>query len=568
MTSATSVAPQYHTEHQRSYSAFFAQPALNEAPWSSLETIAGDFLGPCHQKAPPKCLIDLSEFRSLSSGMMAFLIKIWRELQGRTGQFVIACTPGDAKDTLVASGMTRHWTLVDSREAAMRQVGMRTNESHGSGILASPFKTNGNGHAPTSAGASLTDARPVATPRPRREPMALRHELTTVLEFAGAAPFVDLLFERAFNLHATDIHFDPHDDGMHLRFRVDGIMHEIAVLPGPSALQVISRLKLLAQMDITEKRLAQDGHIPHPSKKHHADVRIGSGPTVHGERIVLRLMPDSSHFVGLEDLGLTDEQRQRLIRSVNAPSGIMLFVGPVGSGKSTTTYTCLSMLNKPERSVVTIEDPVERRLQGVNQIQTDPRIDFGFAQALRGVLRQDPDVIMVGEIRDAETANIATRASLTGVRVLSTLHANDTSTVLDVLRQMGISSMFLADSLNCAVAQRLVRRICEQHHESYSPDAAMAAILKLKPESAADTRITRGIPAESNFFTGYYGRCGIFEVMTVDEEIRNAILAGQSGVEVARIARQNGMMTLEESAIQKVLAGQTTVEEMLRVLTI
>jgi len=245
---------------------------------------------------------------------------------------------------------------------------------------------------------------------------------------------------------------------------------------------------------------------------------------------------------------------------------MVLSVGPVGSGKSTTMYSCLEILNQPGRSLVTIEDPVERRCDGVNQVQIDPRIEFNFVEALRGILRQDPDVVMVGEIRDSETAHIAIRAGLTGVRVLSTLHANDTASCIDVFREFGVPPMFIADSVNCIISQRLVRKVCESSNEEYSPDIAESAMLQLTPEETAQVKLRRGLPADVNFHTGYLGRTGVFEVMPMDAEIRAAILAGQSAGEVRQITIQHGLRTLERSAADKVRAGLTTLEEMHRVL--
>ncbi|MCA9054637.1 MAG: Flp pilus assembly complex ATPase component TadA, partial [Planctomycetaceae bacterium] len=263
---------------------------------------------------------------------------------------------------------------------------------------------------------------------------ALQEELASLVDVVGPAPLVDLLLERSFELGATDVHLDPWDNGLHVRVRLDGVLHDIVTLSPQVAPQVISRVKLMAGMDITERRLAQDGHISSSALRHRRDIRVGSGPTIYGERLVLRLMPDSSKLTALDELGLDEEQMQLVRKSISAPHGLLLCVGPVGCGKSTTTYACLNLLNSPDQSLVTIEDPVERRIQGVNQIQVDPRIEFGFPQALRGVLRQDPNIIMVGEIRDSETAHIAVRAGLTGVRVLSTLHARSTAAVIDIFR--------------------------------------------------------------------------------------------------------------------------------------
>jgi type II secretory ATPase GspE/PulE/Tfp pilus assembly ATPase PilB-like protein len=348
--------------------------------------------------------------------------------------------------------------------------------------------------------------------------------------------------------------------------RVDGVLHDVLTLTSQTSPQVLSRLKLLAGMDITERRMCQDGHVSSAMLKNRRDVRVGSGPTIHGERIVMRLMPDDSRYTQLQDLGFEPQQLEQVERALRAPHGMLLSVGPVGCGKSTTTYACLSLMNDPGRSLVTIEDPVERRIAGINQIQTEPKIGFGFVEALRGVLRQDPNVIMVGEIRDSETAHIATRAALTGVRVLSTLHAGDTSATVDLFREFDIPRMFIADSLNCILAQRLVRMVCTKDRETYQPDAATAQMLGLRPEQAALATLVRGVPSPANFHTGYSGRTAIFEVLRLDAEVREAILHGKSGRELAALARSKGMQSLEQSAINKVLAGVTSVEEMHRVL--
>ena len=395
---------------------------------------------------------------------------------------------------------------------------------------------------------------------------ALQEELRGLMDVVGAGPLVDLLLERAFQLGATDVHFDPQKDGLVTRLRVDGMMHDILTLDGQTAPQVVSRLKLLAGMDITERRHTQDGHISSAALKESRDVRVGSCPTIYGERLVLRLMPDSSKFNELEEVGMEDEQVAAVRRAIHAPTGMILVVGPVGSGKSTTTYAMLHALNEPNKSLVTIEDPVERRIDGVNQIQTDIKNGFGFPNALRGVLRQDPNVMMVGEIRDAETAQIASRAGLTGIRVLSTLHANDTAACIDVFREFGVPPMFIADAINCIVAQRLVRKIDTTHSEQYEPDEATLEFLGVPSEDRSQVKLTRGVPHDENFNTGYSGRTGVFEVLTVDDTVRQAILDGRPSSEIQRIAEAAGMRSLEQDAKRKVLAGESTIEEMHRVL--
>lgn len=395
---------------------------------------------------------------------------------------------------------------------------------------------------------------------------ALQEELRELVDVVGPAPLVDLLLERAFQLRATDIHLDPTKAGLRVRLRVDGVLHDILNLPLDVMMQVIQRVKLLSGMDITERRVSQDGQISSAVLKHQRDVRVGSGPTIYGERLVMRLMPDDQSFTKLDELGFEPSQLDLVRLALKKPYGMMLSVGPVGSGKSTTTYGCLELLNQPGRSVVTIEDPVERRIEGINQIQVDPKIGFNFADALRGILRQDPDVVMVGEIRDSDTAHIAARAGLTGVRVLSTMHANDTIATLDVFREFGLPPMFIADSVNCIISQRLLRKICTRSRESYHPDEATCRMLRLDPAAAGSTTLFRGIPSAVNFHTGYAGRTGIFEILTMSSDLRHAVLEGQSATQLRELAIRNGLQTLEQSAIGKVLAGVTSTEEMHRCL--
>ncbi|MFH1301588.1 MAG: GspE/PulE family protein [Planctomycetota bacterium] len=395
---------------------------------------------------------------------------------------------------------------------------------------------------------------------------ALQAELRELVDVVGPGPLVDLLMERAFQLQATDIHLDPLEDGLRLRLRVDGMLHDIIQLPKEAASSVISRLKLAANMDITERRLAQDGHINNQTLQNRRDIRVGSGPTIHGERLVLRLMPDHKRFTEFGELGLNENQASDIIRYCHAPYGMILSVGPVGSGKSTTIYSCLDYLNQPEMSLTTIEDPVERRIEGVNQIQIDPKIGFSFAEALRGVLRQDPNVIMVGEIRDSETAHIAVRAGLTGIRVLSTLHSNDAVAAIDVFREFGIPSMFITDSLQGIISQRLIRRVCEKCRAPFQPDTGACEYLGISPDQLPDSKIAKGAGCDHCFQTGYLGRTGIYETLGIRGELREAILRGASQSDILKMAADSGMTTMEESGKGKVLQGITTVQELHRVL--
>jgi type II secretory ATPase GspE/PulE/Tfp pilus assembly ATPase PilB-like protein len=412
---------------------------------------------------------------------------------------------------------------------------------------------------------ATSDPRPVHEGADNRQ-KALRAELEGLADVVGPAPLVDLLLERAFQLNATDIHLDPVPDGLRVRLRVDGLLHDVLRLPETVRQNVVSRVKLLANMDLTERRHSHDGHIARTALRGERDVRVGSAPTIYGERLVLRLMPDDVAYNHLEDLGLELDQLELLAAQLRKPYGMIVVAGPVGSGKSTTLYACLDRLNDPSRSVTTIEDPVERRLEGINQIQVEPRLGFGFVEALRGVLRQDPNVLMVGEVRDPETAHIACRAGLTGVLVLSTIHANDAASVIDVLREYGIPPMFIADAVHCIISQRLIRKISTRSRENYHPDEAACHALGIEPHCAGEVTLVRGVPAEENFHTGYAGRTAVFEVMPIDRDLRRAILRGAPQTEIAEIAKKNGMKPLLAAARDKVFAGISSVDEMHRVV--
>ncbi|MCL4111571.1 UNVERIFIED_CONTAM: hypothetical protein GTU68_033511, partial [Idotea baltica] len=396
---------------------------------------------------------------------------------------------------------------------------------------------------------------------------ALRNELQELLDVVGPPALVDLLLERALSRGATDIHLDPSRAGLRIRLRVDGLLHDVLTVPVEKATQMISRIKILAEMNITERRVTQDGHFETGEKTgRRVDVRVGSGPTIYGERLVLRLMPDASVLQTLDDIGFTHDQSETVNEILRAPYGLFLVCGPVGSGKSTTVYSCLRDLNDPRKSLVTIEDPVERRLDGATQIQVEQKIDFGFAPALRGILRQDPDILMVGEIRDAETAAIACRAALTGAFVLSTIHANDTISAVEVLRGFGIPPMYIADALQGIVSQRLIRRVCPNHHEQHLPDESERRALGLE-DGDTETKLVRGIPHDSNFNTGFSGRTAVAEVLRVTDPLRIALLdESTDSHELRTIARQEGLVEIEDVAKQKVLDGTTTVSEMHRIV--
>ena len=318
-------------------------------------------------------------------------------------------------------------------------------------------------------------------------------------------------------------------------------------------------------MDITDRRLPQDGHISAAQLAGlPRDVRVGSSPTIHGERLVLRLMPDATEFVAPESLGFTAEQINDVHSLLGAPHGLLLVVGPVGAGKTTTVYSLLSRLNQPDRSIVTTEDPVERRIAGANQIQVDPETGLLFTNALRGVLRQDPNIISIGEIRDAETAQIACRAATTGVLVLSTRHANNTASAIDVLRNFGISSMTIADCLRGVIAQRLVRTVAADSREEYAASHEECCSLGVPPETPP--QLIRGIPTELNVYTGFRGRTAVFETMLITSSLRNAINEGLPAYRLREQAITQGLTTLEASARTLVLEKRTAVSELRRLI--
>jgi len=393
---------------------------------------------------------------------------------------------------------------------------------------------------------------------------ALVAELSELLSVVEPGSVANMVLQRAFSHRATDIHLDPTTLGTRIRFRVDGLLQDIMPIPADKAATLKSRIRVMAGMDISNRRLPQDGAISGKQFDLPRDIRVGSSPTVNGERLVLRLMPDPNEMDSLTSLGLFENQLGRLRDLLNAPYGLLLVVGPVGSGKSTTVYSLLKELNRPDKSLVTIEDPVERRIPGANQMQIDPRTGLTFAASLRAILRQDPDIISIGEIRDAETAQIACRAATTGVLVLSTLHANNAAAAVDVLRRFNIPSTAIGECLRGVISQRLVRMICPANREEYSPSQPERQLLHL--DEHADVQIARGTSADANFGTGYTGRTAVFETMPVTDTIRNAINSDQQAHQIQQAAVHEGMATLEEATRRKVLDKVTTIDELQRII--
>ncbi len=393
-------------------------------------------------------------------------------------------------------------------------------------------------------------------------------DLTQLQKLVDEAPIVrvvNLIITQAINDKASDIHIEPRVKNVCVRYRIDGVLHEVMSPPKHIQAPMISRIKIMASLDIAERRIPQDGkiHLKHDNKEY--DLRVSTLPTVHGEKVVMRILDKSAVMIGLDKLGLMPDTRAVFEDLVFKPYGMILVTGPTGSGKSTTLYTALNMLNTSEDNICTVEDPVEYQLPGINQVQINPKAGLTFAAALRSFLRQDPDIIMVGEIRDGETAQIAIESALTGHLVLSTLHTNDAAGAITRLIDMGIEPFLVASALVGVIAQRLVRRICPNCREAYTPPEEAVAKFGL---NLADTNIVfyHGRGCDHCKGTGYKGRSGIYEMMTVNENVRPLILRNAPTIEVKDAAIENGMVTLQEDGLRKVLEGTTTIEECLRVV--
>jgi type IV pilus assembly protein PilB len=380
--------------------------------------------------------------------------------------------------------------------------------------------------------------------------------------------FVDALIECAHALRSSDVHLDPRDDGLAIRFRVDGVLQHIGALPAKAHLEVISRLKILCGLRTDEHQAAQDGRFKVSlTDGVTIDVRTSIVPTYYGENAVLRLLSDQAEEFTLDSLGFTPENRAKIERAIHKPHGMILATGPTGSGKTTTLYTLVKMLNVPETSILTIEDPIEYSVAGVNQIQVNQRTGLTFANGLRSMLRQDPNVIMVGEIRDTDTAGLAVNTALTGHLVLSTLHTNDAPTTLPRLLDMKVEPYLIASTVNIAIGQRLVRKIC-QHCKTEKPvsDTERKSFSEIMPAElvATQTMFYFGAGCDRCGGSGYSGRVGLHEVMVMDGPVRDAVLSKVSANEIRRIALAQGMKSLVADGFYKAAKGMTTIEEVLR----
>jgi len=384
---------------------------------------------------------------------------------------------------------------------------------------------------------------------------------------ASVVKFVNQIIWEAVKERATDIHLEPMASDLRIRYRVDGVLHQTPVPPQLKRFQaaIISRIKVMASMDIAERRLPQDGRINVRSGGEEIDVRVSTIPTAYGESVSLRLLTRSSIYLGLDKLGLLSQDEPIVRKLVSLPHGIILVTGPTGCGKSTSLYAFLSTINSIDQRIITIEDPIEYELPGVNQIHVKADIGLTFASGLRHILRQDPDVIMVGEIRDLETAEIAVRAALTGHLVFSTLHTNDAAGAITRLVDMGIEPFLVSSSLEAVIAQRLVRTICPACKESYQPDEELLREVGYPMPTSGPVILWRGRGCEECRFTGYKGRAGIFEILVMQESLRPLIIERTSSSTIKQAALQQGMKTLRDDGWGKVRSGFTTLEEVARV---
>ena len=394
-------------------------------------------------------------------------------------------------------------------------------------------------------------------------------DLHSVVEDAPIVKYVNLILRQALQERASDIHIEPSADDLRIRFRIDGVLHEVT--RSPKAIQggVTTRLKVMASLDIAEHRVPQDGRITLTAGRREIDLRVATLPTVHGEKVVLRVLDKSSATLNLSELGFLPTVEKRYGVAYRKAYGTILVTGPTGSGKSTTLYATLNALNSPERNLITVEDPVEYQLRGVSQVQVNPKAGLNFANALRSILRSDPDVVLVGEIRDRETAVIAIEAALTGHLVLSSLHTNDAAGTPMRLVEMGVEPFLVGSALDCVLAQRLTRQLCENCLEDYSPtveDLELIGFTEVDEPPNGKVRFRRAIGCQACSRTGYRGRIALQELLLVDEEIERAIIAHSSNDDIQHLALEQGMVPLRHDGLRKAALGITSLEEILRVV--
>ena len=393
-------------------------------------------------------------------------------------------------------------------------------------------------------------------------------DTSDLLDDISDAPIIKLvnhIISQSIKARASDIHIEPYQTSFKVRYRVDGILYDLLTPPKWIQPTLISRIKVMAKMDIAEKRLPQDGRLEIKMGDQEIDVRVSTIPISFGERVVLRLLRKTSALLNFSDLGLEPEKLNLLENLVRSPSGIILVTGPTGSGKTTTLYAILSSINIPDINIITIEDPVEYQIQGISQIQVNPKINLTFAQGLRSIVRQDPDVILIGEIRDQETAEIAVQSALTGHLVFSTLHTNDSASAITRLVDIGVEPFLISSTVIAVAAQRLVRILCSDCKEPYTPDEISLNGIGITQNQIKNSIIYKAKGCEKCLNTGYRGRIGIFEIMTLGYKLKNLILKTYDSYRIKEEALKLDLVTLRQDGIQKVLNGITTIEEVLRV---
>jgi type IV pilus assembly protein PilB len=388
-----------------------------------------------------------------------------------------------------------------------------------------------------------------------------------VVEDAPVVKFVNLLITQAVQDRASDIHIEPTERDVRVRFRIDGVLHEVMHSPKSIQSGVTSRLKIMADINIAERRIPQDGRMSVSVNGKKIDLRVATLPTVWGEKVVMRILDNSTAMLKLSDLGFLDDNYERYATSFTKPYGMILVTGPTGSGKSTTLYATLNIIARPEVNVITVEDPVEYRIPGINQVQTNPKAGLTFATALRSILRSDPDVVLIGEVRDHETAQIAVEAALTGHLVLTTLHTNDAPSAITRLIEMGIEPFLVGSALDAVLAQRLARRLCSRCKEPYTPTREQLASAHFQWQDTGPLpTLYRAVGCPACSKTGYKGRLALHEVMLVTEDIERLTVERASAVEINRTAKEQGMTSLRDDGMRKVLDGITSLEEILRVV--
>lgn len=401
--------------------------------------------------------------------------------------------------------------------------------------------------------------------RPMTEEAAIDISKMAKEDEAPIIRLVNYILSEAINAGASDIHLEPYQKDVRLRYRIDGILYEMPSPPKTLHPSVVSRVKIIGNLDIAEKRLPQDGRAKVIIANREADLRISIIPTVHGEKVVIRILDPKSLCLDLSKLGFDKEALAIYERNIIAPYGIILITGPTGSGKSTTLYSTLRTINATDKNIITIEDPVEYMLRGINQVQVKPEIGLDFSDGLRSFMRQDPDVILVGEVRDRETSEVAINAALTGHLVFSTLHTNDAPGAITRLLNMGVEPFLITSTVIMCISQRLVRVICSNCKEEYEPSPALLKEMGMTVSGNQKVKLYHGVGCKKCSNTGYKGRIGVFEVMELNDEIRELILSRESAHIIKECARRHGLTTLRETTIKKVLAGITTIEELVRV---